>query len=228
MDENAITATVTPAGTASTCSGTNITLTANSGSGISYQWKKSSNSTIAGATNSTYSTKKAGDTKVYESNSFGCTSTSAVTTVVVNSTPTATITPLGNLDICGTNSVVLEANSGSGLTYQWMKGANNISGATNHNLHATKKATYKVVVTNTMAAAKTSAGVKVTKSCKEDLAENKEILSAVLTIYPNPTSGNFTVALPFNDEVSDDATIEVMNLLGQIVYSEKLKVMREN
>ncbi|HYV95458.1 MAG TPA: putative metal-binding motif-containing protein, partial [Chitinophagales bacterium] len=43
IDENAITATVTPAGTVSICSGTTITLTANIGTGISYQWKKSAN-----------------------------------------------------------------------------------------------------------------------------------------------------------------------------------------
>ncbi|HYV92290.1 MAG TPA: T9SS type A sorting domain-containing protein [Chitinophagales bacterium] len=231
--ECTLAATVTPTGTVSTCSGVYITLTANSGSGISYQWKKG-NTTLAGATNSTYSTKNAGNYKVYESNSSGCSSTSAATTVTVLAAPTATITPLGNLDICGTGSVVLQANSGSGLTYQWKKGSGDIPGETNQTYTATTKGTYKVVVTNSNGCSKTSAGVKVTKSCRIEESTGNEISSVEFLLYPNPTGGHFTLNLKGygegieeNEEANEPATIEVIDLLGQIIYSKNISVMHD-
>src|SRR6185436_8147008 len=121
---------------------------------------------VAGATNQTYTPTKSGSYKVKETNSFSCSSTSAVTSVTIFALPAATITAQGNLDICQTGSVVLQANSGSGLTYQWIKSGVNISGATGQNYTATTKGSYKVVVTNTNNCSKTSSPKKVTKSCK--------------------------------------------------------------
>ncbi|HYV92291.1 MAG TPA: MopE-related protein [Chitinophagales bacterium] len=223
IDENAITATISPEGTVTVCKGTKVTLTANGGSGISYQWKKG-NTTVGIDSSITYTTKNAGNYKVIESNSFGCTSASAVTIISTIALPSATITSQGNLDICGTGSVVLQANSGSGLTYQWKKGSGEIPGETNQTYTATTKGTYKVVVTNSNGCSKTSAGVKVTKSCKEASVEINKIPSSTLALSPNPSPGNFIIDLKFNEEVNDNGSIEVMNLVGQIVYSEKLAV----
>jgi hypothetical protein len=94
-----MTATITPTGTVSICSGSSQVLTANGGSGINYQWQKNSVN-IAGATSQTYSAKKAADYRVVETNSFSCSSTSPVTTVYPPGITPATITPLGDLDIC--------------------------------------------------------------------------------------------------------------------------------
>jgi len=218
IDENAITATITPSGSVSTCSGVAITLTANTASGITYQWLKNS-ANISGATNSTHSTSTAASYQVSEMNNFSCASTSPVTTLSVIAKPAAIITPLGNLDICATGSVVLQANSGAGLTYQWLKGGNNVSGATNQTYTATKKATYKVIVTNSSGCSKTSAGVKVTKSCKESSA-GSDLSNAEMNIYPNPTTGKFTIDLEFNSEEYAEADIQVFNMTGQVVSDE--------
>src|SRR5205814_3353013 len=129
IDENAITATITPTGSVSTCSGVNVTFTANTGTGITYQWLKN-NANISGATNSTYATSQAGNYRVNENNSFNCSSSSPTTSLSVISLPAATIT-YTTLDLCGQSSITLTANSGSGLTYQWKKGSNNINGTTN-------------------------------------------------------------------------------------------------
>ncbi|HYV90150.1 MAG TPA: kelch repeat-containing protein [Chitinophagales bacterium] len=223
IDENAITATITPTGSVSTCSGVAITLTANTGSGISYQWLKNS-ANISGATNSTYSTSKGASYQVSEIDNFSCVSTSAVTTLSVIAKPAATITPLGNLDICATGSVVLQANSGAGLTYQWLKGGNNVSGATNQTYTATKQATYKVIVTNSSGCSKTSAGVKVTKSCKES-SPSGDLSNTEMNIYPNPTDGTFTLDLKFNSEENEEALIQVLNMTGQVVYDKTTIVM---
>src|SRR5205814_1067297 len=126
------------------CRGSTVTLAANSGSGFSYQWTKNSKN-ISGATTISYTTGKAGSYQVKETNSFACNATSATATLTLVNRPAATITALGNLNICTTNSVVLQANSGTGLSYQWLKNSVNISGATNQTYTATVKATYKCI-----------------------------------------------------------------------------------
>jgi len=207
---------VNPGGTVTICSSSSVTLTANGGAGA-YQWIKG-NTNISGATNQTYVAKKAANYKVKETG-YGCNATSAATTLVVNPAPTATITPQGNLDICATGSVVLQANSGSGYTYQWQKGNTLLTGQTDQTYTATKKATYKVIVTNNYSCSKTSGGVKVTKSCKEaDPLENE---SAMFNFYPNPAGGKFTLDLKLTSEVNETATITILNLLGQIVFSQQ-------
>jgi hypothetical protein len=158
-DEHAITATITPSGNVTICKDASLTLVANNGSAISYQWQKNGVD-ISGATNASYVTSKAADYKVNESNTLGCTATSPVTTLVVATNPPATITALGNLDICITGSVILQANTGTSLSYKWLKGGNEISGETNESYTATKGATYKVVVTNSSGCTKTSPGAK--------------------------------------------------------------------
>lgn len=80
IDENALTATISPAGTITECKDVKVTLTANTGIGITYAWYRN-NVILSGETQSTYKTKKGGSFKVTESNSFNCTSTSAITKI---------------------------------------------------------------------------------------------------------------------------------------------------
>ena len=46
-------------------------------------------------------------------------------------------------------------------------------------------------------------------------------LQNAVKIFPNPNSGEFNVEL--NSAISSDYTIELRNLLGQIIYNEELK-----
>ena len=147
-----------------------------------------------------------------ETNTFGCASTSAKTTLLVNSVPTALITPLGNLDICIAGFVVLQANSGVGYKYQWKKGSTIQAGETNQTYTATKKGMYKVIVTNAELCSKTSAGVKVTKSCKLGEETDEQIS---LAIFPNPTS-DFTT-IQFTLTKSSNVSIKVFDLSGREV-----------
>ncbi|MFN9520229.1 MAG: hypothetical protein ACK574_10945, partial [Bacteroidota bacterium] len=73
---------------------------------------------------------------------------SSTVNVSVNSLPTATATAGGSTTFCQGGNVVINANTGTGLTYQWRNAAGNISGATNASFTASTSGAYKVVVSN--------------------------------------------------------------------------------
>ena len=222
-DENATVASISPEGIVSVCTSTDVVFTANTGSGITYQWLKDG-AAISGATNNTYTTTKKGDYQVIETNTFNCIATSQPTTLKTLTRPSATITPLGDLDICLAGNVKLQANGGAGLTYQWKKGFSIIIGATKKNYTANKPGTYKVVVTKSNGCDKTSDGVEVTESCKIFSGESTPD-AGVLSCYPNPADGNFTIHLS-RDALKapsiETALVEVVNAIGIIVYSETI------
>ncbi len=131
------------------CNGDSVVLTANSGSGFTYQWKLNGNN-ISGATSSTYAAKIGGNYTVVVSQS-GCTpasATSSIISVTVRSLPSATIAASGPIIFCQNDSVILDANNGLGtlVTYQWKLNGNNISGATNSTYKAISSGNYTVVV----------------------------------------------------------------------------------
>src|SRR4030095_5852145 len=136
--------------------------------------------------------------------------------------PAATITPQGSLDICTTGFVVLMANSGSGLTYQWKKGGNLLVGATNQSYSANRVNSYTVTVTNSSGCSKISAPVNVVSSCKEDMATGSSIGNALL-VYPDPTSDKFNIDLAWGNE-NETVKIELVNLVGRVIYSETAEI----
>lgn len=50
-------------------------------------------------------------------------------------------------------------------------------------------------------------------------------LTSAFSIYPNPTDGNFTINLELNNEDEGEAIMQVINMFGQVVVSEKLPVV---
>jgi hypothetical protein len=152
---------------------------------------------IIGATNATYKAKKSDGYSVTVTNVDGCTATSEITTVTINPAPEATVTQ----SPCSGGSILLTANSGMNLTYQWKQGPNNINGATNQTYAATQSKTYKVVVTNNInGCSKTSAGVAVTITCKTD----QELTgSKSLSLYPNPSTDDVSVLFSGSEEGSN-------------------------
>ncbi|MEO5571819.1 MAG: T9SS type A sorting domain-containing protein [Bacteroidia bacterium] len=160
VNGTSVPATVTPAGNVSICQGANVTLSANTGTGLTYQWIENGVD-ITGATSSTYIAAIAGDFSVRVTNSGGCSNVSAKTTVAL-SPVTASITPGGPITFCNGENVVLNANTGSGLTYQWRIDGVNISGATNNSYTATVAGAYKLNVTNASGCSALSGGVIVT------------------------------------------------------------------
>ncbi len=152
-------ATITAAGSASFCTGGNVVLNANTGTGLTYVWRRNG-TVISGATSSSYTAAQAGTYTVQVTSSAGCSTTSTAITVTVNTLPTATITAGSATSFCAGGAVTLTASSGTGYTYQWRRDGTSISGATSTSYVANAAGTYTVVVTAN-GCSTTSSGISV-------------------------------------------------------------------
>jgi len=155
------TATVSAAGPTSFCPGGSVTLNANTGTGLTYIWQRNA-TTITGANTANIQATLAGDYRVIVTATGGCADTSASTTVSLLSLPTAQITLTGPTTFCAGDSVLLNANSGTGLTYVWLLNDTILVGDTNIVLVARNNGDYKVRVTNAAGCVATSAATSIT------------------------------------------------------------------
>ncbi|MFZ6011777.1 MAG: T9SS type A sorting domain-containing protein [Bacteroidota bacterium] len=86
---------------------------------------------------------------------------SGATTITVNATPGASITPASSTTFCAGGSVRLQANTGAGLTYQWMLDGGNLGNANFRYYDARFAGDYSVRVTNSEGCSATSSPVIV-------------------------------------------------------------------
>jgi hypothetical protein len=154
-------ATATAAGTTTFCQGGSVVINANTGTGLSYQWKLNGTN-ITGATGSSYTATANGNHTVVVTNTSGCSDTSSQVAVTVLAAPNATATPATSTTFCQGGNVVINATTGTGLTYQWQDNGTNITGATGNSYTATATGNYSVIITNTNSCSDTSSVVAVT------------------------------------------------------------------
>ncbi|MFM2228298.1 MAG: putative retaining b-glycosidase, glycoside hydrolase family 5 protein, partial [Bacteroidota bacterium] len=154
-------ATITPTSATTFCQGGSVVFNANTGTGLSYQWRLNGNP-ISGATSSSYTANASGSYSVVVTNASTCSSTSAATVVTVNALPTATITPASATTFCQGGSVVLNAISVAGISYQWYKDSIAIIDATSSSYTAVASGSYKVRLTNASTCSSTSTATVVT------------------------------------------------------------------
>lgn len=137
------TPSVTAAGPTTFCTGGSVALSTATGGGFTYQWA-SGGIDIVGETNSTFTATSAG-TYTIRVTDGACVGSSAITTVGVTAPPVAAITAGGPTTFCTGSSVMLNATTGTGYTYQWQSGGTPISGATNASYTATLAGSYTVI-----------------------------------------------------------------------------------
>ncbi len=155
---------ITATGATSVCSGTSVLLSAAAVSGLSYQWLFNGNA-ISGANSSSYSASTAGNYTVTVTNvAAGCTSTTITpgTHVTVFPLPSATSSSIGATSVCEGTSVILLANTGTGLSYQWNNSGTPITSATHLTDTVTISGSYTVTVTDANNCSATSLPSQVT------------------------------------------------------------------
>ena len=114
---------------------------------LTYQWYLN-NRTISGAGDITYVTSQIGSYTVLLIDYLGCTSLSAPAVISNYPLPDAAITAAGPLAFCLGGSVNLNANTGTGLSYQWYNSGAKINGATLTTFNAVVSGSYTVVVSS--------------------------------------------------------------------------------
>jgi hypothetical protein len=134
-------------GSNTVCQGNSVTLNANTGAGLSYQWRLN-DINIPNATTSSYSAASSGVYSVVVTTSNGCSKTSTGQTVIVNPLPIADVSNLSTTTFCQGESVILNTTNVVGNTYQWKLNGNNISGADSYSFEVDQTGSYSVLVTN--------------------------------------------------------------------------------
>ncbi|MBM3931029.1 MAG: xylanase, partial [Sphingomonadales bacterium] len=138
-------AVVSASGSLSICQGGQVTLQVSSGVGLQYAWQLNGQN-IPGATSAAYTASQSGTYTILVTNSQGCSALSLPNVVIVSNNPGATINAAGPTTICQGGSVVLNANTGVGLNYQWFRNGIIIAGATGSSYTASQSGSYSVQV----------------------------------------------------------------------------------
>jgi len=154
-------ATITAAGLLTICTGQNVLLKANTGTGYTYQWKRAG-ANIAGALQANFTATLAGYYTVVVTDAGGTSATSEVTIVTVVNAPLANVVATGPLTICAGKNVLLKATTGTGYTYQWKRGVTPIPDAVQSSYAATISGNYTVIVTNATGCSATSPSIPLT------------------------------------------------------------------
>lgn len=220
-DEGLISAAITTPEPATFCNGGSIMLNAATDPSYSYQWYRNG-LPIPGAIASSYNATFAGNYAIMISVAPSCAELSEELTVTKIASPAAAITNMdATNDLCFDASIKLKANGGGGLTYQWYKGPTLLVGATSNVYYATTPGGYKVITTYTATGcSKLSATYSIIQTCREDESSMEESMS----VYPNPTSGGFTLDLNLGVDNAETAYINVYNLVGDVVYTTTASV----
>ena len=173
------TATISAGGSTTICQGASVTLNANTGVGLTYQWKNNGTN-ITGATAGSYTASAAGSYTVVVTNTNNCSSTSNATTVTVNSPVTPTFNQASA--VC----------SGSTLSPLPTTSTNNVSGTWSPALNNTATTTYTFTPSTGQCATTTSMTIVV----------NPNATPSFTQVAPICLGGSFTLPSISNENIS--------------------------
>lgn len=148
------------------CQGSSVTLTYVGPNGYTPTWFDGSQGNTV-----TFTPTQAGSVSVTASLE-NSTYTDAIN-IIFKPQPTSTITPSGQVLVCASSNFTLQANTGTGLSYQWFLNGNAITNATNATHLPTAVGSYTVRVTN------------ATTTCSK--ISEPTVLATTFTPQPNGT-----------------------------------------
>ncbi len=184
------------------CDGETVTLT--SDSAVSYLWDDSSTAITRMVT-------ATGSYTVTTTDTNGCAATSDAQDITVNPLPLVNLGP--DTTICENESITLDA--GNAGNYSWSTG------------ESTQSITYQGTSGSTTISVTVTDGngcenmdeISITVDICAGIAENG--LGSLVSIYPNPNDGTFFIDL--QDVPSGIATVNILDLKGQVVYNDRLE-----
>ena len=201
-------ATINALGATTFCNGDSVFITANIGSGLTYQWKKDG-ILIPGATSSTLFANESGAYTVTTTNLNSCSTTSLPINVTVMLPPL----DLGpDSTICETHQITLDAGAGMD-SYLWSTGDTTQTIIVDSTGIGIGNKNFSVIVTQQGCV--NSDTIKVTVMDCSGISENIKLLG--INIYPNPSQGKINIDIP---EGLDGLEITVFNSIGQKILSE--------
>jgi subtilisin-like proprotein convertase family protein len=121
----------------------------------------------------------------------------------------------------GQDSLVLDAGAGA-YTYIWSNMEATQTIVVNDSTVSTVD--YSVIVTDSISMCEASDTVSVSF---DDCSGVSELSGSTVSVYPNPSNGNFIISL---SNISEQVSVQVVDMQGRIIYSqiEGLKVGKEN
>ena len=178
------------------CAGASITL---SGSGANtYTWSGGALNGVA------FSPSVSANYTLTGTSSAGCTSTNNATqSVTVNSLPTVNVISSNSI-ICFGQSATLTASGAN--TYSWNTGATTTVITVTPNISTA----YSVIGTNTNNCSNTNSITILVSTCTG--LWNNELDNSNITIYPNPTNGEFKIK-----SNNTELNLLLLNNLGQLI-----------
>jgi hypothetical protein len=207
------------------CAGESVTLVATGDAGVGYQWDLDGQP-LAGATSNELIVDATGGYAVTTTDANGCSSISGIATVFVEVLPDAAlVTTNGSATLCEGNTVVLEADAATGLSYQWLLDGATITGAEAATYEAGAAGSYSVLVTSALGCESVASNVVA-------VVVNALPATPLITLTEPPTfcegASTTMVALAdpglglqwtFNGEAIDGATASQQTVSTAGVYS---------
>jgi PKD repeat protein len=204
---NALPMSTLTAGTSATfCQGDSVLLKATSGTNFTYQWLKNG-AILSGITASTYRTNTAGSYAAVVRDDNGCSNASPALLVTVNALPSATATASGATTFCKGSNVVMAANAGNRLMYQWMDSTAIIGNATNRTYGTLRTGAFSVMVTDSNGCKSASSVINVTvhNNPSANFTNSIQAGSGSIVDFTNTSSAG-TVQWSFGDSLNSTST----------------------
>ena len=199
----AITPTISVNGSASLCQGSSVTLQANAGTGLSYQWYRD-NQVISGAVSSTLQASTAGSYAVQVANSC----------LPVRSAAVAVTVQSAQVPIITTAGFTLTSNATG--TIQWLLNGLPIPGATGPSFTVVQSGRYAVRGNVNGCGEATSADVILTILAAEPNPQTDDVV-----VYPNPATRQVTVSVSSSTQYA--TTVRLTDARGVTVRTAQLQ-----
>ena len=187
------------------CVGSTLSLTASNISGATYSWTGPNGFTSTQQNPTVSSGVINAMAGIYNVTATvnGCTSSAGSTTVTVNPLPTPSISVNGNTLTCNP----------SYQSYQWYYNGNSVGNT--QTITCVGNGNYYVSVTDNNSCTNSS-NTSPVSGCTVGISEKNSDNN--FAIFPNPTTGTFT--LSFAVTAKQNIKIDVLNNIGQMVYTE--------